>query len=507
MTASFSAVRPRPGEPGWQPLVLRRWFPRVRLIPQRLLRLPRITTTGLVLTFLALQFLIPARLVIRGMGAVGRPAVAVGLLLAFFWVLSTLRPRGLPAGRQPVRWLLGIYLVVQAIGYAIGMDRVPVPVEVSAGDRFMIMIVAMVGLAMAMADGIRDRQELDRILRFLIGVATAMALVGILQYFRLVDLTQYIRIPGLIPNYDLLGPGSRGDIGLARVAGTANHYIEFGVVLALVLPLALHYALYAPSRRAARWAWFQAGIIVAAIPMSISRSAILTVVVGGLLLASAWKWRLRYNAAVIALVAATALHLLTRGLFGTILGLFRNVDDDPSIQNRLSDQPQVWNLWSQRPVFGRGVGMIIPERYLLIDNEFFVTLIAGGIVGVLAFLALFFVPYLMARSLRLRSPLERDRHLGQALAAALPAACVAAFTFDALSFATYTGLLFVLIGAVGAFWRLQREAGVGPQLRPLTWSPEDRYLAAPLAARDHPRWRDPLLAPQPGPRRARTTPR
>lgn len=470
----------------WHPLLLRPWhWPRTVVLSPLMLRSLWVSAGSLIVVFLLLQFLIPARLVISGMGSVGRPSVAIGVLLAFLWFLSALRPGGLPEGRQPVRWLIGIFLAVQLVGYAIGMDRLPVQVEATAGDRWIILMVAMAGVTLFAADGISTRQQLDRILRVLIALTAVMAVIGILQYFRVVDLTQYIRIPGLVMNRDLLGQGSRGNVNLARVAGTANHYIEFGVVLALVLPLALHFAFFAAQRRSSRfWAWLQVALIATAIPMSISRSAILTTITAIGFLAVVWKWRLRYNVAVVGLIAITIFHFLTRGLLGTILALFSNAEHDPSIQNRLSDQATVLALWSQRPVFGRGAGMIIPERYILLDNQFFGTLIGSGIVGVVALLAVFVVPYLMARSIRLRGIREEDRHLGQALAATFPAALLASFTFDSLSFATFTGLLFLLVGIAGALWRL---ADVEP-IRTLVWSPADRYVAAPLLAPDHPRW-------------------
>lgn len=481
--------RARPGELGWRPLLLRRPWPRAGSFGPILLRSRPITATALAITFLILQFLIPARLVIGGMGAVGRPSVAMGALFAFLWFLSTLRPHGLPSGRQPVRWLIGGFVVVQLIGYAVGMDRMPVPVEASAGDRYLILVVAMAGVALLLADGVSSRWQLNLILRSLVALTAIMATTGILQYLRIVDITRYIRIPGLTANRDLLNVAARGAADLARVAGTANHYIEFGVVLALVLPLALHFALFAPRGRRLR-RWLQVALIVAAIPMSISRSAIVTAAVSMAFLFLVWKWRLRYNAIIIGGIALTALHFLTRGLFGTILALFRNVDNDPSIQNRLSDQEFVFDLWSQRPIFGRGAGMILPERYILLDNEFFLTLIGGGVVGVAALTSLFLVPYLMARGVRLRAPVEEDRHLGQALAASFPAAFVAAFTFDALSFATYTGLLFVLVGITGALWRLE---GFQRSERLLVHLPEDRVVAAPWLAPDHPRWRNRFL--------------
>ncbi|MGN0065009.1 MAG: O-antigen ligase family protein [Nocardioides sp.] len=449
------------------------WFP-------VLVRERQLTTLAVLGIFLALQFLIPARLVISGMGAAGRPSVAVGLGLAFLWTLSAFRPHQLPSGRQPVRWVIGLFVAAQLLGYVIGFDRGPSALEASSANRWLLFVFANAGLALAVADGIRTRADLDRLLRLTVGLASAMAFVGILQYLRIVDLTQYIRIPGLRLNSSLIVVGSRGTTDLARVAGTASHYIEFGVVLALILPVALHYAFFAPPGRTRLLRWLMVGTVTFAIPLSISRSATLVVAVTFLLLATVWPWRHRYNVFMISLVALAGFRVLNPGVLGTIRSLFTNADQDPSVQDRISRTDQVMQLWEMRPWFGRGAGMVIPEQYLLLDNQFFGTLIAGGIFGVIVLLLLFLVPYGMARSVRLRGQDQETRHLAQALAVSMPAAILASGTFDSFSFPTFVGVMFLYIGAIGALWRLD---GTTVE-RPLqAGNSSDRYVAAPLMAR------------------------
>ena len=459
-----------------------------------LLRSYRITTLGLLILFLALQFLIPARLVVSGMGAAGRPSVALGILLAFLWAMAACRPKGLPAGRQPIRWVVACYVAVQLATYAVGFDRGPTQIEANSADRWLIFTIAMAGVVLAVCDGLATRRQLDLFLRVMVGLTATMATVGILQYMRIVNLVQYIKIPGLSANSQLLTGGSRGDGNFARIAGTANHYIEFGVVLALVLPIALHYAFFAkPTPKSRFIAWLQVGLIAGAIPLSISRSAILTTGVALFLMLFVWKWRLRYNVMVIGAIGLVTFHFVNRGLLGTIWALFANVDNDPSIQNRLADNATVFQLFQSRPILGRGAGMIIPEQYLLLDNQFYVSLLASGLVGVLSLSSLYLIPYFMARSIRLRTPNEADRHLAQALAATFPAAMLAAGTFDAFSFATYVGVLFALMGCVGALWRFTRGSVPKGTPEPLFWSPSDRLVCAPLMALNHQRWYSPIL--------------
>ncbi len=503
MRRPLSTAMPRAGHEGWRPSLLRvpegakrvvaEWFP-------VLVRGRRPTMLGLLAIFLLLQFLIPARLVISGMGAVGRPSVALGLLLAFLWLLSAVRAHQLPAGPQPIRWVVGAYVATQLIGYAIGFDRGPSSIEASSADRWLIFVVSSAGVTLAIADGIRTRGDLDRLLRLTVALAAVMSSVGILQFFRIVDLTQYIRIPGLRLNSSLIVVGTRGDTMLARVAGTASHYIEFGVVLALVLPLALHYAFFEPPGRTRRWRWVLVAVIAFGVPLSISRSATLAVAASLGFLAVVWPWRHRYNVFVVSVLSLAFFRVINPGVLGTIRSLFTNADNDPSVQDRIARTGYVMDLWSLRPWFGRGAGMVIPEQYILLDNQWFVTLLAGGVFGVVMLATFCFVPYCVGRSVRLRGLDQETRHLGQALAAAMPAAVLCAGTFDAFSFPTWVGLLSVLIGATGALWRLDGTT----VRRPLQMGdPSDKYVAPPLTAQGRRRirsaWQDPSLRTSPAP--------
>ena len=318
-------------------------------------------------------------------------------------------------------------------------------------------------------------------------LAAIMSFVGILQFFR-IDLVQHISIPGLSPNSaQLFGVGSRGETDLARVAGTANHFIEYGVVLALVLPIALHYAFFASSRRARIRQWTFVAVVACGIPLSISRSATLTAFSALLVVAIVWPWRQRYNALVIGMISIVAFRMVSPGVLGTIQSLFTNALNDTSVTDRIDRTQYVMDLWALRPWLGRGAGMVIPEQYILLDNQWYMTLLAGGVLGVVVLLLFFLVPYAMARSIRLRGQDQETRHLGNALAATMPAAALSAGTFDAFSFTTWVGVMCVLIGAVGALWRLD-----GTRLsRPLQMGdPTDRFVSPPLTAQARRRIRE-----------------
>jgi len=330
-------------------------------------------------------------------------------------------------------------------------------------------------LTLAIVDGVRSRRRLETLLSWTVGLAAVMGAVGALQSLVGLDLTQHIRIPGLRLNSALIGVGERGDVALARVAGTASHYIEFGVVLAMLLPLAVHRLIFAKNLGQRQSAWVMLVPIACGIPFSISRSGTVGIAVALAVMAVVWPWRFRLRALLAAMVAIVVFRLLQPGVLGTIRSLFANTENDPSVQDRISDYAYVGAMFPERPWLGRGPGTFLPDRYILLDNQFLYTAMTSGLIGVAAFAGLFLGGYFVARSVRLRGADSETRHLAQCLAAGLLAGLVCSATFDAFSFATFTGVTFLLLGFVGALWRLDRQG----QRRPLQGGDEADPVVAP----------------------------
>jgi O-antigen ligase len=414
--------------------------------------------TGLVV----LLFALPARLVFPPLGAAGRPAGLAGLVVLGWWLLSHVVPSLTQRGRQPVRTAILVYLYVYLIAYTLGYARGLPGVEATSSDRALLTTLGLAGVALVAADGIPDRVRLDVLLKRLTVGGAVMAVLGELQFAFGIDLVSKIKVPGLSLNAGLIGIANRGDGGLRRVAGTASHYIEFGVVAALLLPLAIHYALHARDRAERQWRWLIVAVIGAAVPFSISRSAFLCLLVSLLVLAALWRIRMQVQALVVAVVAMMAMRFLVPGLLGTIMSLFRNMGSDPSVQNREADYPIVFEYIAERPWFGRGPGTFTPERYILLDNELLGTIVSIGYVGLAALLGVFVTGFFLARSVSKHTAEPETRHLAHALGAGIVGAMVASLTFDSLGFPIFAGTLFLMVGAVGALWRTERQGAPMP---------------------------------------------
>lgn len=408
--------------------------------------------------YLALLILLPARLVVGDIGAAGTPANLFALGLVAWWTATRAVPGLARQGRQPVRTALLVWLLVWAAAYANAWGRGLPLVEANAADRWLLLAAAWGGVLLVAADGIDSWARLEALLRRLTGLGAVMAAVGTLQFHLSLDLTTYlVRLPVLTLNADLIGIRERGGPGFNRVAATAGHAIEFGVVLGVLLPLAVHLALHGRDRRDRQLRWFVVLVMAQAIPYAVSRSGFLAIAVAGFVLWKAWTGRWRIQALLVAAFGAVAVRVMVPGLLGTVRSLFTNVGSDTSISGRTEDYGNIWRYVRSDWLLGRGPGTFNPDDYILLDNEVLNLLVTTGVLGLAAFTALWATALVLARRLVKRGAGDRTRHLGVVLSAGIGTSGLTLFVFDGLSFNIFAGVLFVLMGLAGAAWRLDRD--------------------------------------------------
>lgn len=409
----------------------------------------------MIAVYLVLVNLIPPQLVLPGLGAAGRPAGVFMLGLLFWWGCTRL----LPSNRAPqfvaIRWAMVVYLMAVMLSMVAAIDRGLPGVESRSMDRQLLVILGFVGLVLVLIDELRSVDDVERVLWWAVVLGGVGAAVGIVQFVVGYDLTQHIRIPGLRENVDPSDIGTRGTGEFARVRGFARHPIEFGVILATLLPIGL--SLSAAGTRARRSTWIATAAIGVAVPLSISRSAILGFGVGMAVYAIGWTWRQRVKAAAIGAVVMAGFQVVTPGLLGTIRALFENVGTDNSVSGRTEDYSAVGDYIAERPWLGRGPGTFLVDRYRLLDNEYLGTLIEMGLVGLVALGLVFLCSAATAMWLTRHGADERVRSHGRALGATIAIAIVTFATFDALFFPIYSGLLMLMIGCLGALYRLAKE--------------------------------------------------
>jgi len=414
----------------------------------------------LLTVWVAALLLIPANLVVKPLGAAGSPAQLLGLVAGAWWLGAQIdRSRATLTPAQPVRRAAAIFVTAVLVSYVVAASRPIDAIELSAADRGLLIIGSWSGIILLSGDGIPSRERLDDLLRRLVAMAGCVAVLGIVQFATGRSFVDVLAIPGLSPNNDLASIYNRN--GFARVAGTSTHPIEFGVTLTMVLPLALHYA-FNDTRRTRLRRWWPVAAIAIAVPVTMSRSAIIGVAVVLAVLLPTWDRATRRKAYVAVVGLLLVVYLAVPGLLGTMLRLFTGISGDNSAQSRTDSYSFAWQFVERAPVFGRGFSTFLP-MYRILDNQYLGLLIETGVVGVLAFLLLLVTGIRVAVKLRRATEDVAVRSLLRSLVACIGSAACSVATFDAFGFAQVTGLLFLALGCVSALRRLQLRPAEEPE--------------------------------------------
>lgn len=415
-------------------------------------RIPVGSEVRLLTLLIVLLIGIPSRLIFAPLGSAGTPALVLGMVMLVSWGFARIVARP-GRGAQPLRIATYVFLGAILASYLAATTRPIEAVEIRAADRGLISVLGWIGILLFTLDGPRNQFDLDTLLRRLSLAGGLQGVVGIIQFTTGLPLTNYLVIPGLTVNSDL---GSViGREGLSRPAGTTIHPIEFGAVLTMILPIALHYALQDKDRsRTARW--FPVVAIAAAVPISISRSAILSAVVVMLLLLPTWARPLRHRAYGAIGVLVVGIYLTVPGLLGTLSGLFTGISKDSSATSRTDSYRLAADFISRAPWFGRGFRTFLPS-YRILDNQYLGLAIETGLVGLAVFLGFLLTAINQSIAARRASTDERERSLAQAFVASIASAGLSFAVYDAFSFPMAASLLFLVIGAAGAHRRLSNR--------------------------------------------------
>ena len=420
--------------------------------------------------YAGLLLVIPSRLVVAQIGAPGTPANLFGICGLILWLLMTVGGFN-RQGMTPMRVSFGLFALAVGTSYVAGhlagwfqpadihqrTDRLWRWVSVSqlneaivsASDRGLLALAGGAGILLLTAEGMRSWRDLELLTTWIVRFAGIVAALGVLQYFTGVNVAAYLQVPGLSPLTELM-TFSRSELN--RVISTAGHPIELGVIMAALLPLALHHSIF--TRKASAWA--PTILISVVVLMSVSRSAILVAAGAMIVMLLGWpnRWRIRFL--VMMPFAAVAARLAFPGLLGTIRALFVHLDDDPSIDGRTADYDFVFRAFQEAPLFGRGYFTWVPMYFRTLDNQFLVLLLELGLVGSFVFVGLIAIGVYSGFSCRSRTD-ERGSNLGLAVAAGIFGIAVSFATFDTLAFRQATGIMFLLLGMAGAAWSLARR--------------------------------------------------
>jgi O-antigen ligase len=439
--------------------------------------------------YLVLLLALPSRLIVGPLGSAGTPAQIVATLGLFWWAWdwSSRQVPSTPRAR-PVRRAVLLFCAAILLSFVAAMARPVNGVELRAANAGLLSILAWIGLVLVTGDGIPNRERLETFLSRLSAGAGLLALFGLVQFATGRPLTDLIQVPGLTTNSALNSVLDRG--GFSRPSGTAIHPIEFGVVLTVLMPLCLYTARR--RRTSGIRAWWPVVCIGLAIPLSISRSAILGMALGLAIVVPTWERHARRLALLMMAAMGVVVYLAVPGMLGTLSDLFTGISGDGSTKSRTGSYTLAWSFIQQSPWVGRGYSTFLPD-YRILDNAYLGLVIETGVIGTACLLGTFATAVYVAQRCRARSRVTETRELAQALTASTAAAAAGLAFFDALSFPMVSGLTFVVLGVTSCLDRLEAASPLpagSPAVGPGVSVP--RLHGGAAAAHD--------VAPQAGPR-------
>ncbi|MCC0099971.1 O-antigen ligase family protein [Streptomyces flavotricini] len=431
-------------------------------------RLPGRTpdATALLSGYLGLAFFIPSNLTLPGMGGVGTPA-NVFALLCLFWYLATWltgRIRPAPGTRLPrvVMWLLAVSVLAS---YLADATRGSTHKEVLGADRGLIGLLVWVSIVVLVSAGIQDRARLDVLMRRAVVMGSVVAAIGYYDFFTATNIAEHISIPGLQSSVAQITTLDRG--AFTRPRSTTAQPLEFGGMLALMLPFAVQQAFDPVRSHLSRWRrWGPVALMGGALPLTVSRTSIIGALIVVLVMVPRWKPQRRWTAIGLLMGSVACFKVAVPGLIGTITTLFGSFlsNSDSSTQARTVKYSAIVPYLEERPLFGRGLGTFTPDLYFFTDNQYMLTLAEMGLLGLLALLALFLTGIHQGGAIRRLATDESERELGQAFFASALVALVSSATFDALSFPMFAGMFFLTIAAGGSYLGFIRR-GAPPKPR------------------------------------------
>jgi O-antigen ligase len=418
--------------------------------------------TTILAIFVFLQFVLPSRLVMNYLPLSLSGASLVALGLGALWLCTQMTTTlGAAKGRNPVRTMAFAYSFALLASYASSAYAYLPSDERALGDHSMVTAFALIFVTLALCDGVRSRERIYFLLHVIVGCGAFVAAVGIMQYLVGFDPTPLLRPPGMHFAALYSSVGTRD--GLTRAAGTTSNPIEFGVLCALMLPLAIHLASRAKAvgRRPRFW-WTCVALIGGGLMFSASRSAIVGLVAAGLVLFIGWPPQRRKWAGIAAFCFLVVIKFASPGLLGTLFGLFKHAKSDDSIQWRTHDYQTAKQLIGHHLFLGRGIGTWYAPKHEIFDNQYLLTLVDSGVIGLVTLLGIFLAAVYAAVRVRVISPrhthpddpAHHDRDLALSLTASLAVIFPAFATFDYLAFPMVAGFAFLLAGIAGALLRV-----------------------------------------------------
>jgi polysaccharide biosynthesis protein PslJ len=412
-----------------------------------------VDAVSMLTLLLAVRLALPSQFVLGPLGGAGSPATILGIALLGYWFWQRLH-RVVPGRAAAVNVAVMVYAGLVLASMAVASIRPVAADELSLSTLSFLSLAGWMGGLLLASDGVSTPDRLRTLMTRVSVIGAAFAAFGLLQFVTKTAWVDKLSIPGLVANTPVYSITQRD--GFTRPFATAIHPIEFGSVIAMLLPIAVVMGLLGTRSGRRRWiAWTPTACIALAGSLSSSRSTIVGIAIGLALLWPALTVTQRVVGAVVTAIGAVFVFVAVPGMVSTISSLFGGVAaGDSSVASRVDSFAIASDYIARAPLLGRGFGTFLP-RYRIFDNQYLLGIVETGVLGLLGMLMLWIVPVVAAvRVIRRSAPRSEQRLLGSGLLASCVVGGVGLAFFDGFGFPMMPAVWFVILGMCGAYTRL-----------------------------------------------------
>jgi hypothetical protein len=300
-----------------------------------------------------------------------------------------------------------------------------------------------------LASVVRTHAEIDAATKVLVASGAIVAFFALVQAntgYNIFDhLTTFVPFlkQGYIPESPLRG-------GRLRTYASAQHAIELGAILVMIVPLAGYLARRTQQRR-----WWGAGALLllgALATLSRTSMMMLLVIIVTFLILRPRETRRLWPALLPLMVV---VHIAIPGTIGTFKesffpkgGLIKEQSANPGYKGsgRLADVGPSMEKVSREPLLGQGYGTRITDgpgtNASILDDQWLSTLVETGALGVVAWIWVFFRAIKRFGGAARRDLSDRGWLLA-AITGSSAAFMIGMITFDSFTFTQVTLVLFI----------------------------------------------------------------
>jgi hypothetical protein len=381
--------------------------------------------------------------------------------LVALWLLSLTSATGVSRLRMsPVHWAFLLLLVLAVASLVLNGQTIVRLHDWDLAQRKLALLFSYALLFVIVASTIK-RTEVRNFGVFMVGLAVVTSLGALIEY-RTGYNAFFEWMGSVLPVNRPEELGAIDSIGRKAVVGPTIHPLAVAMMMALALPFAVM-GLLSSSERRSKVLYALAVALMVAAALGTQRKTSIVAPVFGLLVLFAYRPRQMLRLVPAALVLIVLIQVAAPGAAGGVTNQLKpqNLFGVLSTKDRQSDYAAIAPDVIKHPILGRGYESYDQKKYRILDNQYLTLIIGTGLLGVLAFLAVFGCAFLLTH--RVARSGDSDRAPPAiAASAAMISFVVGSALLDTLALPQLAYLICFLAGLVVA----TTHDGVGLALRP-----------------------------------------